>query len=499
MAAPVPSTAVPFPTLGPNGFVAPPESQILAGIQSDLNAAFGGKLNQALSTPQGQLATSETAIVGDSFAMFVWFCNMTDPAYSVGRMQDAIGRLYFINRIPGAPTIQSCLCSGANGITIGIGSIAQDPTGTLWLANASGVITNGSLTLPFACAVNGPTPGPTSLKIYQSIPGWDSVAPSGAAALGQNVETPAQFEARRALSTGLNSMGPLNAVLSAVLAVPGVLDCYAFQNNTGSPVTTGGVTLLANSIYICPLGGTSAAVAQAIFTRKMPGCAMTGNTTVTVTDPNPSYLVPPPSYSIIYEAPTITPFAVVVTLANTPAVPSNALALVQSAVVSAFAGGDGGPRAKIGSAVTAARYYPPVTAIANTFNGQTGQVNPGWSAGIVSIQLGLDGAAASIIGSISGTTMTVTSISAGSLAAGQLVEGTGFPGGTGLAGGSGPVYVLSQLSGSVGGTGTYQLSGSMTVVSGTITATQLGNFVQMNINQAPSISAQNVYLNLVTV
>lgn len=491
-----PSTAVPFPSLGPNGFVAPNEADILVGVSSDINAAFGGNLNPALSTPQGQLASSETAIIGDSFAVFAWMCNMTDPAYSVGRMQDAIGRIYFINRIPGAPTIQNCLCSGLNGVQITIGSLAQDPNGVLWIAQGSGTIVNGSVTITFACSIDGPTAAPLSLTIYSAIPGWDSVVPTGNAVLGNLVETPAQFETRRALSTGLNSMGPLNAVYSAVLAVPGVLDCFAFQNNTGAPITVGGVTLSANSIYICPLGGEQTAIAQAIFTRKMPGCAMTGNTTVSIEDPNPAYGVSPPSYNITYETPTILPFAAVVTITNTVAVPADALTLVQNAIVNAFAGADGGPRAKIGSLVYASRYYQPVANISTTYNNSTGQAISGWSSGIVSIQIGVDGAAASIVGSISGSTLTVTAVNSGSLTAGNLVEGTAIPGGTGLTTGSGPVIIVSQLTGSVGGTGTYRLNGSLTAVSGSLTATLLGNDYQTFINQAPSIGAANIYLQL---
>ena len=491
--APVPSTSVPFPTLGPNGFVIPPESQILAGRQADLNAAFGGNMNPALSTPQGQLATSDTAIIGDSFAVFSWFCNMTDPAYSVGRMQDGIGRLYFIERFPGTPSVQSCLLTGLNGVAVAVGALAQDQTGQPWVATGSGVFANGTMTVSFSCTVNGPTAGPVTLTVYQGPAGWNTIAPNGPVVLGNTVESPAQFEQRRALSTGLNSMGPLGAVYGAVLNVPGVLDCYAFQNTTSSPITTGGVTLLANSIYICPLGGSSTALAQAIFTRLMPGCNMTGNTSVVVTDPNPAYLPPVPTYTVTYQTPTVLPFAVVVKMVNTTSVPSNALTLVQNAVVNAFAGLDGGPRAKIGSLVLSTRYNTPISAISNTYNGQTGQVIAGWSSQIVGIQLGVEGGAASITGSISGSTLTVTAIS-GTISANELLEGSGLPGGTG------PVYVLSQLSGSVGGTGTYLVSGSGfgTIPTGSFVISSLGLDWQTNINQAPSVSAINVYLQLVS-
>ena len=35
-------TSVPPPTFGPKGFIAPSEADILAGVQADINAAFGG-------------------------------------------------------------------------------------------------------------------------------------------------------------------------------------------------------------------------------------------------------------------------------------------------------------------------------------------------------------------------------------------------------------------------------------------------------------------------
>ena len=482
-----PLTSIPFPTLGPQGFVAPDESAILAGALQDINAAFGGNLNPQLTTPQGQLASSETAIVGDSFAMFLLFCNLVDPAYSQGRMQDAIGRLYFIDRIAGQPTVQNCLCTGLNGAVIPIGALAQDGGGNLWVAQQVGTIANGNVTLPFASQTNGPIVGPEALTIYQAVIGWDSVTPSGDAVLGRIVETAAQFEARRALSTGLNSMGPLNAVYSAVAAVAGVLDVFCLQNNTGVPVTIGGVTIAANSIYVAALGGDENAVALAIFQRKMPGCGMTGNTIVTVTDPNPSYEPPAPTYAITFETPVVVPFAVVVTISNSAAVPASALGLIQQAIVSAFAGGDGGPRAKIGSIVYASRYYPPVTSIGNTYNGTTGAVIPGWSAPIISIQLGEDGTAAAITGSITGTTLTVSAVGSGTVAVGNLVEGTGVTGGT----------IITALAGGTGGVGNYVVSQTQFAPSEPLVLTALGNDFQMNANQAPSVAAANVYLILV--
>jgi len=60
------TTNVPGITFGPNGFVAPVEQDVLAGMQADIDQACGGGLNPALETPQGQLASSFAAITSDS-------------------------------------------------------------------------------------------------------------------------------------------------------------------------------------------------------------------------------------------------------------------------------------------------------------------------------------------------------------------------------------------------------------------------------------------------
>lgn len=83
------TTNVPAPTFGPTGFVAPSESAILAGVQADFQAAFGGNLNfgtvsgsQTNPTPQGQLATSQAAIIGAAYDIFCNLTQMVDPAYA---------------------------------------------------------------------------------------------------------------------------------------------------------------------------------------------------------------------------------------------------------------------------------------------------------------------------------------------------------------------------------------------------------------------------------
>jgi hypothetical protein len=478
------TTAVPSPSFTDKGFIAPDEAAVLAGVQSDINTAFGGGLDPGLSTPQGQLASSGTAIIGDKDATFLHFTNQVDPALNSGRMQDAIGRIYFITRKPALPTVVELVCSGLNGVVIPVGALGpQDADGNLYVCTQQGTIAGGSVTLSFSNTQTGPIPcsaGAINGAPYQAIFGWDSATNPADGVLGSVVESRAAFETRRAQSTAANSIGSLPSILGAVLNVAGVLDAYVIANATASPVTIGGVTLPANALYVAAVGGAAADVAFAIWTRKPPGGPYyAGNTTITVTDPSPSYSPPAPTYSVVFEIPPAVSFFVLVTITNDAAVPSNALTLIQNAVIAAFAGADGGSRARIGSIVYAARFYGPVAALGT------------WAQRIVSIQLGT-GTAASFTGSITAATLTVSAVASGALAAGQLLQDAAGHISQGTT-------IVAQLTGSPGSTGTYSVSvvQSPAVASEAMTSVAMVNDVKMNINQVPAIAASGINLALV--
>lgn len=478
------STSVPLPTFGDNGFVVPAESAILSGVQADLNAAFGGRLNQTTSTngttnatPQEQLANSMSAIVGDVNDQFLFLTSQLDPAYASGRYQDGIGRIYFLTRNPAQPTTTQVVCSGAAGVAIPINATIKASDGNLYACTQAGTIpVSGSITLPFACSVTGPIACPAQqFTIYQTISGWDTATSSADGVLGNVVESRAAFETRRAFSVALNSIGSLPSVIGAVLNVPNVLDAYVTENATGSPVTTGGVTLAAHSLYVCVAGGDPQAVATAIWSKKAPGCAYNGGTTVTVYDTNSGYVLPYPSYSVSFQTASQTPVLFAVNLANSASVPANAASLVQAAIIYAFSGADGGPRARIGSTLFASRFYAVVAAL-------------GAWAQIYSIGIGSQNApAATFTGSIATTTLTVTAVATGTLAVGQAVIGPSVSPGT----------FITALGTGTGGTGTYTVGVSQTVTSGTLNGVvATATSATMQIDQVPVTSTAYIVVTL---
>lgn len=419
------STNVPGPSFGPTGFQASSTPAILAGVEADINGAVGTTLNFNLNTPQGQLASSEAAVIAAMQQLFAYYTSQLDPNYAQGRMQDAIAQIYFLMRIASAPTTMLANCTGGGaGASVYLPGINTDPGVTpATVSDPSGNIYQllSGITLPagggtvqgsFACTQNGPVPVPQTVSIYQAISGWDSVA-AVSGTVGRATESRAAFEQRRQDSVAGNSAGAIGAIIGAVAQVPGVTDFFGYNNNTASPVTISGVSIPAYAVYIAAAGGAPTAVGQAIFSKKGPGAPTTGNTSVTVFDSNPLY-ASPIAYTISYTVPTPLPLLFSVTLVQNGGIPSNATALVQNAITAAAS---------------------------------QGAILPGCI----------------FTGSISGNVLNVTGVSQGALAVGQILADTTDD----IASGT---QITEFLTGA-GGVGTYQVSVPQSVAPETMTGT----------------------------
>lgn len=378
------ASSVPSLQLTPTGPVLPAETDILNGVLSDIDAAFGGGTNPSLETPQGQLASSLAAIIGDKNNEIAAVINNIDPDTAADRWQDAIGRIYFIDRLPATSTTVTVTCAGLAGTVIPVGAQVIDTAGNIYACTGAGTIpVGGSIDLQFAAANTGPTvlaAGGIS-GIYKAIPGWDTATNANAGVTGSNVESRADFEYRRRQSVAINAAGSLPSIYANVFAVKNVTDVYVTENPTAASVTKGSITLPPHSVYVAAVGGLDNDVAAAIWQKKPPGADYVGNTSATVTDTS-GYAAPYPTYTVKFQRPAAQPIYFNVSIANTVGLPSDIVTQIQNAIVSAFAGGDGGPRVRIGATVYASRFYAPVVNLA-----------PGYVE-ILSLQMGLTAAGA---------------------------------------------------------------------------------------------------------
>lgn len=351
------TTNVPAPILTDAGFTAPSEQDILAGVLADMNAALGGGANTALSTPQGQIALSETAILGDFLGAMIAIFNGVDPASSSGRMQEAIGRIYFIERRPATATTVTVQASvNAPGQTIAAGTVvAQGTDGSLYVApQAITLPQSATASIDLSCQTAGAITCPAnSLTLYQAGLGLASLTNPAPGATGADAESRTDFEARRQASVAANSIGQNASLMGALLELPGVTDAYVTDNPAQAPTVQQGVTIPAGAQYILVEGGNPQDIGQAILHKKPPGIPTVGTQIVTVQDTNPVYAGNQPSYSFRYDRPTPVALHVVMEIAASDAVPSNAAQLIQQAIVSYLT--TGANRIRLGRTVYASR------------------------------------------------------------------------------------------------------------------------------------------------
>lgn len=487
------STNVPQIQWTATGLVVPSEAEVLAGVQQDLNAAFGGNLNPALNTPQGQLASSLAAVISNTYALFTQLVNGVDPDLNSGFMQDVIGRIYFLNRMPGTPTVVSCTCTGLPGTNIPTGSPTQpqasDTNGNLYYCVQGGMIpVGGSITLSFANVVDGPIPCPATTldTIYQAVTGWDTISNPGDGVPGTNVETAQAFEYRREQSVAANAHGSADAIYGAVIDLTGVTDAFVYENTTNITINVGSTQypLVPHSVYVGVIGGNPQAIANAIWTKKDLGCDMNGNTSETVVDQN--YSFPQPSYTIKFNDCSQNPvdFDLTVNIVNSAALPSSIVQDVQAACFAQFNGTNAnGQRVRIGSLFLAAQFYGPVT----TCEGPSVPVQ------VLSIFIGsvFSGHGTLVNGS---DVLTVTAVTSGTLSPGtELTDAaSAIPAGA---------YIVQQLTAisppTGGGTGTYQMSQNATATESSpevITGSATGTAAQIGIDQAPVLNTVTVNL-----
>lgn len=361
-------SSVPKIQFTPAGLIIPAETDILAGVQADMNAAFGGGLNPGLETPQGQLASSQAAVIGDKNNEVALIVNQVDPQYAADRFQDAIGRIYFLTRKPATPTAVTATLGGIAGTVIPAGTFAQDTSGNTYaLSGAATIGITGVVDAEFQNIETGPIPcaAGTLTSVYQAVPGWDTITNAADGTMGQDVESRADFEYRRRNSVALNGKGTPQAIYAEVFALADVLDVYVKDNPSGDTVLVGSTDypMLPHSVYVAVVGGTDVDIAEAIWRKKDTGCDYNGNTSVTVTDDS-GYNYPQPTYVVKFERPAALPVKFAVTLVDDVTLPSNIVQLVKDAIVARFNGADGTTRERMGSLILASRYYGAVVAVA---------------------------------------------------------------------------------------------------------------------------------------
>lgn len=386
-------TNVPKLQLTKTGVSVPLESEVLAGVLADINQAFGGGLNTtSLETPQGQLASSQAAVVADKNNQLAELANQFDPKYADGIWQDALARIYFLTRKPATASVAECELIGLVGVVIPAGFFVQDTNGVLWSLQTEVTIpVGGKVTGTFACTESGAIAAPAGSinSVYRALTGLDRVNNLQDATIGSEQESRADFERRRAQSVAVNAHGTPAAVYGEVANLAGVSDLYVIDNVLKTVVTLGATNYSVDpsSIYVAVVGGDNTQIADAIWRKTGNGCSYNGNTTVKLYDNN--YSNPKPEYTIKFMRPAALPVYFEVQVENDGNVPANIETLVRGAIKSAFAAGSD-IRPRIGAHMHAIKFAPKIDAVIGDAHLLSVAIGKSASALGVSLGIGID-------------------------------------------------------------------------------------------------------------
>lgn len=347
------------------GLYSPDTAEIREGVAQDWRQAFFDTdlppLDTEPTTPAGQLIDAEVAEIEAKNAELLYLSNQFNPKVAEGRWQDALGYIYFLTRKLDEPTVVTCQLTGLYGTAIPYGALVQAVNGYTLICNRSVTIdSKGKAETTFRASETGPVdiPAHSVNSIITTIPGWDTVDNIAAGALGRDLETRAEFEARRAASVAANAHGSTGAIYGTIADIPGVLDVQVLENIGPDPVIKYGVTVPGHGVTVCVYGGEDEAIAEAIYRKKDNGCDTGGNTSITYTAADYHNAV----YDYLIMRPNPINFWLKVVLGPGATITEAMTVALKEALYQDFYGlnlQSGNPRIGLAQTVYASRFYCP--------------------------------------------------------------------------------------------------------------------------------------------
>lgn len=281
--------------LTPSGLVLNTLQQVIDQIKNGtsqypgLLQIYGPDINLDPNSPDGQLVNLFAQAVIDLEELAAQINAGFDPDQAVGRVLDMRCAINGVLRRAGTYTQQPVTVTVNRAVTLpGLDTapaapftVSDSAGNRFFLANTYAFVGAGSQSLVFRAENMGAvltTPN-TINQIVSVTLGVVSVNnPLSASSVGVPEESDAALRIRRQNSVALPSRGYLDGLLGALLSTDGVQQAIVRENDTNA--TVDGIP--AHSIWCIVLGGTDAAVADAIYRKRNAGCGMKGATTVNV-------------------------------------------------------------------------------------------------------------------------------------------------------------------------------------------------------------------------
>lgn len=280
--------------LTPEGFIAPTVQEILEDTTTKILANVDAGLDLSADQPIGQVI----AIIAEKMAE-IWefqstIYNAMNPDAAEDQLLDNVSAITGTRRRSASysSVVATVNLNGA-GTTLPAGtvaSVAGQPTNR-WIMTAP-VTNSGVSSANFSSTWRSEQPGPfvanaTTLTVRETpVIGWNSISNPTDAKLGIPEDTDSVLRIERENELSAAGSGTADGIRADVLQVPGVLQCFVYENDSNVTDING---VPAHSFRVVVWDGPSLSasdtdIAQAIWNSKGGGIGTYGATTANAAD-----------------------------------------------------------------------------------------------------------------------------------------------------------------------------------------------------------------------
>lgn len=278
----------------PQGFVPKRLAEIQFDINSDLSDIVDPRTGQfPFQNPSDDTVLQQIVGVFSEALSECWNAAYSgaiqfDPLKNFGAGQSGTVQLNAMLRRPGTAAIIELQLSGIHNTFVPRGSLVSTTDNRHVYATLTDVVIadTGVVLVQAQETVMtdfNPEPG-TVVRIVTVVTGggWRGVTNTATIAEGVAEETDEELRMRQQRSTSLTSYRLIEAIYAAILNVPGVIYCRAYQNPKTYPVDDRGIPF--KEVAVVAEGGLDYDVARAIFLRLPTGQVGYGTSTVVLYD-----------------------------------------------------------------------------------------------------------------------------------------------------------------------------------------------------------------------
>lgn len=265
------------------GFRRPTYAELLDALEYKARELFGTKANLTVRSPLGIFLRIYAWMLNLLFATLEDVYNSRFIDTAVGSSLYNLGRAIGLRLLGAQKAVGYLTFTGEDGVEVPEGFLAETTAGMQYITVSSGMIKDGSVTLPATAVSPGPdgnTLEGTITTITNPKLGIESVTNVKPFEGGRNTETDAEFRERYYLSVDFAGGVNIDAIIAeiyesveAVIAVTGEENDTDFESASGLP---------PHSFEVVAYGGLDEEIAKAIFRRKAAGIQTFGNTVVAV-------------------------------------------------------------------------------------------------------------------------------------------------------------------------------------------------------------------------